>query len=120
MDDVRLTAEQIEALKISGEGLMIGARPGSSLYKIGAAITVLLADLLSTRTRLEEALLFKAEMVANVPALRERADTLAAENARLRDLVTCLLDNDPDDLAADGGVTVLDIWRKDASKVMGR
>lgn len=32
---------------------------------------------------------------------------------RLRDLVTCLLENEPDDYAADG-VTVLEVWRQAA------
>jgi hypothetical protein len=49
-----------------------------------------------------------------------RADGLQAENARLRPesrklrrLVRILLENDPDDMAADA-VTVLDVWRKEA------
>lgn len=42
---------------------------------------------------------------------------LRAENARLRKLVQCLLDNDPDADAADG-VTVLDVWREDAKRAL--
>ena len=42
-----------------------------------------------------------------------------AEVERLRELVACLLDNDPNDMAADG-VTVLDVWRKDAARALGR
>lgn len=38
---------------------------------------------------------------------------------RLVDLVETLLDNDPNDYAADG-VTVLDVWRKDAARIVGR
>ena len=36
---------------------------------------------------------------------------------RLRTLVQALLDNDPDDMAADG-VTVLDVWRKEAARIL--
>ena len=32
---------------------------------------------------------------------------------RARDLISCLIENDPSDYAADA-VTVLDVWRKDA------
>lgn len=48
-------------------------------------------------------------------AARHAAERNAAlaEVERLRGLVRCLLDNEPDDMAADG-VTVLDVWRKDA------
>jgi hypothetical protein len=53
-------------------------------------------------------------------AAMARADRLEAENARLRPesrklrrLVRILLENDPDDMAADA-VTVLDVWRKEA------
>lgn len=40
-----------------------------------------------------------------------------AENERLRALVQALLDNDPDDDAADG-VTVLEVWRKEARRAL--
>lgn len=39
---------------------------------------------------------------------------LIEENERLRGHIGVLLDNEPDELAADGGVTVLDVWRKEA------
>jgi len=45
---------------------------------------------------------------------RRRAEAAEAERDRLRYLVQTLLDEDPNDLAADGGVTVLDVWRRDA------
>jgi hypothetical protein len=52
--------------------------------------------------------------------LYQRRHDRKAENARLRPesrklrrLVRTLLENDPDDMAADG-VTVLDVWRKEA------
>lgn len=45
---------------------------------------------------------------------REAAD----EIIRLRDLVRCLVENDPNDYAADA-VTVLDVWRRDARKALG-
>lgn len=46
---------------------------------------------------------------------------LAAERercAKLERLIQILLDEDPNDLAADGGVTVLDVWRKDARRAI--
>jgi hypothetical protein len=48
----------------------------------------------------------------------DKIDRLEAEIDQLRSLVQCLLDNNPDDLAADGGVTVLDVWRKDAKRIL--
>lgn len=36
----------------------------------------------------------------------------------LEDLVQCLIDNDPEDLAADGGIRVIDVWRKDAERAL--
>jgi len=38
----------------------------------------------------------------------------------LLDLVKCLLTNAPDDLAADGGITVLDVWRKEAQDLINQ
>ncbi len=37
---------------------------------------------------------------------------------RARDLIRCLVENDPAELAADGGITVLDVWRKDAERFL--
>ncbi len=56
---------------------------------------------------------------------RQRDDITAAYNrtliqcesaraAKLEGLVRAMLENDPNELAADGGITVLDVWRKDA------
>jgi len=42
-----------------------------------------------------------------------------ARAAKLVRLVEILLENDPDDMAADA-VTVLDVWRKEASELMAR
>jgi len=39
---------------------------------------------------------------------------------RLSDLVRGLLENDPDDIIADGGVTVLDEWRKQACAALSK
>ncbi len=44
-------------------------------------------------------------------------DRLVVMNEKLQTLVQALLDNDPDDDAADG-VTVLDVWRKDARAIL--
>lgn len=37
---------------------------------------------------------------------------------RLQRLVTDMVENNPADLAADGGITVLDVWRKEARAVL--
>jgi hypothetical protein len=42
---------------------------------------------------------------------------LRAENGRLRELIRVLLENDPNDDAADG-VSVLDVWRKEAHRML--
>lgn len=49
---------------------------------------------------------------------RQACDEAATEIERLRELVRCLVENDPNDYAADT-VTVLDVWRKDARKALG-
>jgi hypothetical protein len=43
---------------------------------------------------------------------------LEKENKKLRRLVRCLVEEDPYDGAADG-VTVLDVWRKEALETLG-
>lgn len=47
-----------------------------------------------------------------VQELEEEMREAVEENERLRAFVKTLLENDPDDMAADG-VTVLDVWRKE-------
>lgn len=37
---------------------------------------------------------------------------------RLTSLVHAMLDNEPDDLAADGGITVLMVWRHEARAIL--
>lgn len=60
--------------------------------------------------------------MTNIPrSLREAAvkiDYLTLENMELRATIRCLIDNDPDDMAADG-VTVLDVWRHGARRQLG-
>ena len=46
-------------------------------------------------------------------------DALKKRVAKLERLVQCLIDEDPDDMAADG-VTVLDVWRKEARAALER
>jgi len=65
------------------------------------------------------------EAVNKLNNLRTKHDDLEKENARLRPesrklrrLVRDLLENDPDDMAADA-VTVLDVWRKEARAALG-
>lgn len=43
----------------------------------------------------------------------------AAEIERLRALVNCLVENDPDEPISDSGHVVLDLWRHDARKALG-
>ncbi len=45
------------------------------------------------------------------------AEALVAEGVRL---TVCLIDNEPDNAAADGGITVLDVWRKAAAAFLQR
>jgi len=45
--------------------------------------------------------------------------TIKEERDALRELVVCLLENEPDDHISDGGHTVLDLWRHDARKLLG-
>ena len=50
------------------------------------------------------------------------ADGHALETAdmldRMQSLIETLLDNDPMEYVANGGVTVLDVWRKDAAHIV--
>jgi hypothetical protein len=55
---------------------------------------------------------------ATIRSLAAEADKLQAENARLRRLVQILIEEDPNDMAADA-VTVLDVWRKEALAALG-
>jgi phage shock protein A len=59
-------------------------------------------------------------LTAYARELQERITTLVNENARLKDLVRTLLENEPDDLIADGGITVLDGWRDSARYLLGK
>jgi len=52
------------------------------------------------------------EYAAHVTAEKDK------EIERLRDLVTCLIENDPDDVISDGGHTVLEHWRHDARRAI--
>lgn len=49
-----------------------------------------------------------------IHSLEQRDETINL----LCSLVQGMIDNDPDDLAADGGVRVLDVWRKNAEQIM--
>lgn len=44
---------------------------------------------------------------------------LEDENKRLRELVLCLIENDPSASIDDAGHSVLDLWRHDARKALG-
>lgn len=49
---------------------------------------------------------------------RQACDEAAAELEWMRDHIRCLIENDPNDDAADA-VTVLDVWRKEALERFG-
>jgi hypothetical protein len=49
----------------------------------------------------------------------DRLQDAEEERDKLRGLVQCLLDNEPDDVVADGGITVLMVWRQDARRALG-
>jgi hypothetical protein len=57
----------------------------------------------------------------SVTVQKLQADLAAADrlNRELRALVLALLESDPNALAADGGVTVLDVWRAKARAAIG-
>lgn len=59
--------------------------------------------------------LSKAEREADKAAWK----ALETENARLRELVRCLVENDPNEAISDAGHSVLDLWRHDARKALG-
>jgi hypothetical protein len=46
-----------------------------------------------------------------------RIQQLEAKIERLRALIRIMLDEDPNDMAADG-ITVLDVWRKEARRAL--
>jgi hypothetical protein len=74
------------------------------------SITTEQAERLADRVEDEGGLSIVADALRDLAAER---DALRAENEKLRRLVRVLLENDPDDMAADA-VTVLDVWRKEA------
>lgn len=53
------------------------------------------------------------------PVLKAENAALKERVAELETLVECLIDNDPNDMAADG-VTVLEVWRKDARATLSK
>jgi hypothetical protein len=52
------------------------------------------------------------------PAFNSALTAAEARAKAAETLVRVLLDNDPNELAADGGITVLDVWRKDAARTL--
>jgi hypothetical protein len=57
------------------------------------------------------------------PAVGKAATALRAyaeREKRLTSLVHAMLDNEPDDLAADGGITVLMVWRHEARAILSK
>ena len=50
--------------------------------------------------------------------LQDQVEAQADEIRLLRALVRTMVDEDPNDMAADGGVTVLDVWRKEARRAL--
>lgn len=52
------------------------------------------------------------------PGTSNEIHQLRAEDRRLRELIRALLENDPDSMAGDG-IVLLDVWRKEAGRVLG-
>lgn len=61
----------------------------------------------------------RADLIDRQPA-SDTPDPRDEVIRRLSDLVRGLLENDPDDIIADGGVTVLDEWRKQARAALSK
>lgn len=66
----------------------------------------------------EAAIVAELTSYIDIDAANIELARLRAENARLRNLVQSLIDNDPADMAGDG-ITVLMEWRKQARAVLG-
>ena len=60
---------------------------------------------------------FHAQSAAALFYLAAERDALQKRVAKLERLVEILVENDPDDMAADA-VTVLDVWRKEAREAL--
>lgn len=46
--------------------------------------------------------------------------SLKRENQLLRELIQSMIDNDPNEVVADSGETVIDQWRQDAIRLLAR
>mgnify|MGYP006935522010 CR=1 FL=1 len=59
---------------------------------------------------------------AAIMALNQQSEMerKAAMYNELLALVKCLVDNEPDDGAADGGITVYDVWLVDAKRAIAK
>lgn len=57
---------------------------------------------------------------ATLDAWSDELIELRTENKRLRRLVQDLIDNDPNESISDAGHSVLDLWRHEARKALGR
>ncbi|MEK9754412.1 MAG: hypothetical protein VW338_14555 [Rhodospirillaceae bacterium] len=88
---------------------IFGARPDSDIEIAGLISVVSKRDWRTYR-----------ELAAQVlPFYVDANKKLEARVARLEGLVRTMVDNDPDDMAADS-VTVLDVWRKEARAALGK
>jgi cell division protein FtsB len=116
---VTITTEEIERLASLGDAIPIGARRiAAALRSLAAERDALQADVKRLKAggcaRDQSTTQFCAEAVA----LQAENARLRPESRKLRRLVRDLLENDPDDMAADA-VTVLDVWRKEARAALG-
>jgi predicted RNase H-like nuclease (RuvC/YqgF family) len=62
----------------------------------------------------------RREFRDEVEELRAKLAEAQGAEERLRGLICTLLENDPNELAADGGITVLDVWRKEARAAIAK
>lgn len=56
----------------------------------------------------------RAELIRIVDALAAELAAARKRGKRMRDLISAMIDNHPDDAVSDGGHTMLDLWRHDA------
>jgi hypothetical protein len=129
-----LTNEQVAELREAAES---GDRLGWNIPgKFGATILALINERERLKRRLSEHSDYSIDLARIIEGLcsggpirepqtgaRHHYDMAVAalrkseERAgKLARLVQVFLDNEPDDLVADGGVTVLDVWRQEARR----
>lgn len=76
-------------------------------------------DLADAKKMLSAAKAEAAKLISDKAELARSRGRLTNDVSELLGLVQVLLDNDPNDMAADA-ITVLDVWRKDAERIVAK